>query len=94
MSSVWARGHAHVGAPADAGFGVQAGYVARAVTDKREGFFGEGSEHQLALLPVRQHLAGVGIDYLGQEVVFVNVQTTLGLHALTRDARPTISLRP
>ena len=42
--------------------GQQAREVARAVADDRQRLLGERGEHQLALLAVGQHLAGLGID--------------------------------
>ena len=42
-------------------------------------------EHQLALLAVRQHAAGLGIDDLGIEVVLPDRQPVLGLDAFLRD---------
>ena len=48
----------------------QARQVARAVADDRQRFLGERREDELALLAVGQHLAGLGVDDLGIEVVF------------------------
>ena len=51
-----------------------------------EGFLGDGGKDQLALAAFGQHLAGVGIDDLGNEVVLVDVHTGL-LAALESHAR-------
>ena len=49
--------HAGVGPAADARLGVEAGDVAGAVADEREGFLGEGGDDQFAHLALGQHLA-------------------------------------
>ena len=79
--------HAGVGAAADAGIGAQPGDVAGAVTDEREGFLGERGDDQLAQLAFGQHLAGLGVDDLGQEVVVVQVEPRLRLDALAGHSR-------
>ena len=47
---------------------------------------GQRGEHQLALLAVGQHLAGLGIDHFGIEMILPDVQAVLGLHAFLRHA--------
>src|ERR1700760_771731 len=59
----------------------QAREVARAVADHREGLLGERGEDELALLAVGQHLAGLGVDDLGIEMVFPDDRAVLRLHA-------------
>ena len=63
-----------------------AGDVARAVAHDRGRLAVDGGEHELAPLAVRQDLAGLGVDDLGEEVVLGEVQALL-LHALDGHAR-------
>src|SRR6266702_4798728 len=60
--------------------------VAGAIADHRKGFLGQRGEHQFALLAVRQHRAGLGIDHFGIEMILPDVQAILGLDAFLRDA--------
>ena len=64
---------------------MQTGYVAGAVTDEGHGLFSYAGEHKLALLALGKHLAGVGVDDLGDKVVLVNVESAVAL-ALKGDA--------
>src|SRR5574343_1586704 len=66
----------------------QAGQVAGAVADDREGLLGQRSENQFALFAVGQHFAGFRIDDLGVEMVFPDHRAILGLDAFAGDARP------
>ena len=66
----------------------QAGEVAGAVADDREGLLAQRGEHQLALLALGQHLAGLGIDDLRVEMILPDMQPVLGLHAFLRHTRP------
>jgi hypothetical protein len=67
--------------------GEQAGQVAGAVADDREGFLGQRGEHQFALFAVGQHFAGFRVDDLGIEMVFPDHRAILGLDAFAGDAR-------
>ena len=69
------------------GAGQQAGKVAGAVADDREGLLGQRGENQLAPRAFGQRRAGIGIDDLGVEVILPDVQPVLGLHAFHRHAR-------
>jgi len=60
--------------------------VARAVADHGEGLFVYGGEDELSLFSVRQHFAGVGVDYLGDELVFADMHAVL-FAAFVADAR-------
>ena len=74
--------------------GQQPRQVPGPVADDRHGLLGERGEDQLALLAVRQHLAGERVDDLRIEVVLPDVQPVLGLHALLRDPGPITSDSP
>ncbi len=71
---------------AGAGLRDERGHVPRPVPDHGHGLLRQGGEHELALGPVREHLAGGRVDDLGQEVVLEEVETGLG-RALRTDAR-------
>src|SRR5574343_1265516 len=92
-----ATDHQHVVGPAsdlaDATEGArsrrqQAGQVAGAVADDREGFLGQRGEDRFALFAVGQHFAGFRVDGLGVEMVFPDHRAVLGLDALAGNARP------
>ena len=51
--------------------------VTGAVAQQGEGLFIDGGEHQLALAALGQHLAGLGVDDLGDEVVLIDVHPAL-----------------
>ncbi len=55
--------------------------IPRAVADHREGLFGNGGEDQFARRSIRQGLAGLGVDDLGDEVVLENMQSVLRFNA-------------
>ena len=78
--------HLDVGAAARALFTAEHADIAGAVAQQREGFLGDRGEHQLALLALGQHFAGVGVDDLSDEVVLVDVHAGLR-RALKADAR-------
>ena len=78
-------GHPDEGTAALAGLRVQHADVARTVADHREGFLRDAREDQLSLFAVGQHFARLRVDYLGNEVVLVDVHARL-LAALIRDA--------
>ena len=61
--------------------------ITRAVAQQRECFLGDGSEDQLALYAVRQHLTSIGVDDLGDEVVLIDVHACL-FRALKGDTGP------
>src|SRR5574343_394283 len=91
-----ATDHQHVVGPAsdlaDATEGArsrrqQAGQVAGAVADDREGFLGQRGEDQFALFAVGQHFAGFRVDDLGVEMVFPDHRAVLALDALAGNAR-------
>ena len=65
----------------------QARQVARAVADDRQRFLGQRGEDEFAFAAVGQHLAGLGVDDLGVEVVFPDHRAVLGLDALVGHAR-------
>ena len=52
--------------------------VPGAVAQQRECLLGDGGEHQLTLAALGQHLAGVRVDDLSDEVVLVDVHPSLG----------------
>src|SRR5574343_1369809 len=91
-----ATDHQHVVGPAsdlaDATEGArsrrqQAGQIAGAVADDREGFLGQRGEDQFALFAVGQYFAGFRVDDLRVEMVFPDHRAVLGLDAFAGDAR-------
>jgi hypothetical protein len=66
--------------------GQQAGQVAGAVADDREGLLGERGEDKLPHLAIGKDFAGHGVDDLGVEVILPDVQAVLGLDAFVGDA--------
>ncbi len=65
----------------------QPGQIPGPVAHDRHRLLGQAGEDQLAVVPVGQHLPGLGIDDLGVEVVLPDVQAVLGLDALAGDPR-------
>ena len=63
--------------PAGAGLAAQDADIARAVAQQREGLLGDRGEDQLALRALRQNLAGVRVDDLGDKMVLVDVHAGL-----------------
>ena len=63
--------------PAGAGLAAQDADIARAVAQQRERLLGDRGEDQLALRALRQNLAGVRVDDLGDEMVLVDVHAGL-----------------
>ncbi|GAF26231.1 acyl-CoA synthetases (AMP-forming)/AMP-acid ligases II [Moorella thermoacetica Y72] len=68
-------GYPRVGAAAGTGSGDQAGDIPGAVTDDRQGFLGEGGNHQFAPLARGQLLPGHRIDNFNQKVVGKDMET-------------------
>ena len=68
--------------------GQQLGEVLGAVADHRQGLLGQAGEHELALGPVGQHLAGQRVDDLRVEVVLPDVEPVAGLARLAGDPGP------
>src|SRR5574343_15188 len=66
----------------------QAGQVAGAVADDREGFLGQRGEHQFALFAVGQYFPGFRVDDFGVEMIFPNDRAVLGLDTFAGNARP------
>ena len=64
----------------------QPGQVAGAITDHRQTFLGQRGEDQLAHLAIGQNLAGFGVNDLGVEVIFPDMQAVLRLDAFIGDA--------
>ena len=73
-----------MGPAAGAGFGGQHANIPGPVPEQGEGLLGDGGKYQFALGAFGKHLAGDGIDDLGDEVVLVDVHPRL-LGALVAD---------
>ena len=70
-------GHSYMGSSAGAGRTVQNADVTGPVTEQGKGLFGDGGEHQFPLGAVREHLAGIGIDDLRDEMILTDVHAFL-----------------
>ena len=79
--------HAYMGSAAHTGFRIEGCDVPCAVTDDGKGLFGDGGEHQLSGFAIGQDFTGVGIDHLGDEMIFKDMQPFLGLTAFNGDTR-------
>ncbi len=78
---------AQVRPPAIARRGRDLGDVACPVTQHRQRFLGECSDHQLARLALAHRTAALGVDHFEQEVVLPAVQSSLAL-AFAGDSGP------
>lgn len=81
-------------ATAGAGHGGDRADVPRAVADQRLRLLQQGGEDELAVAALGQSLAGLGVDHLDQEMVFLDVQPVARVEALRRDPGPHISESP
>ena len=67
------------GAPAAGWGGENGGDVVGAVAQNRHRLLAEGAENQLTFFSIGKGFAGLGIDNFGEEMVFENVESVLGL---------------
>src|SRR2546428_14004386 len=65
--------HTYGGAATGTGIMLQGHTIASAIAQERQGFAGKASEDQFADLAIRQAFAGIGVNHLRIEVVFVDV---------------------
>ena len=85
VASAHRLAHLNKSSAAGAFFALENADIACSVAEKREGFLVKSGEYKLALAALGEHLACVGIDDLGIEVVLVDVHSAL-LLTLKRNA--------
>jgi len=77
-----------VRAAAAAGFGNQAGDLARAVADQRKGFPREAGKDQFSLFPFGQDVAGFRMDGFDDKMIFIDMHSAPAFQTLHGNARP------